>query len=277
MGTPAFRPFVRPRGGSLAPRSTPHPRAGEMPGLDRRATPAFSPLARSWPEPCGRRGGGRPPGGAGRPAGVAPGLQAVTCSARGSRPDERAKHPGAPAGHPRHFARSAGHGRAEPRPGRRRRRAGGIPRCVHEATAAFRPLGWTRAGGAATGARPRPASGRSARVRPPGDRGISPARGDEAGAVGIGAAGGVKGDRLEARGGLPGLLRASRRSPAPRAARVPDERAERPGASAGRPRPFARSRIRSRIRRTERAGTGRHGPASAGGRSGTYGRHTGRE
>ena len=130
------------------PRSTPYPRAGEMPGLDRRATPAFRPLVRSWPEPCGRRGGGRPPGGAGRPAGVAPGLQAVACSARGSRPG----------------------------------RAGETSVSVHGGAVAYRPLGWTRAGGAATRAAAS-ASGRNTAVRPWGGRGISPARGEEAGSA----------------------------------------------------------------------------------------------
>lgn len=155
---------------------------------------------------------------------------------------ERAEYRGASTRRPRHFARSAGRGRAEPRPGRDRgRRAGEVPGCVRRVTAAFRPLvvtrrgrsgsarqaGWRatawRRGAACRGNHGPPGgrlhrvrlasrtSGRNTRVRPQGDRGISPARASDA--------------RNE----------------------------------------------------TERAGTGRHGWAGVGGRSGTYGRHTGRE
>jgi hypothetical protein len=197
---------------------------------------------------------------------------------------ERAKCPASTAERRRHFARSCGAGEnraaggvegdrleaqdglpGSPRASRRSlcgargsrsERAGETSVSVHGVAVAFRPLGWRRAGGAATAARPQSASGQNIRVRPPGGRGISPARGDEAGAAD------VEGDRLEARGGLPGSPRASRQPPIPRAARVPDERAECPGASAGRPRHFARSR---------------NGRARVGERSGTYGTNAGRE
>jgi len=81
-------------------------RAGEMPGCVRRVTAAFRPLVVRRRDRRGRRGGGRPPGGAGRPAGAATGLQAVACTACGSRPG----------------------------------RAGRTSGCVRRATAAFRPL-----------------------------------------------------------------------------------------------------------------------------------------
>lgn len=185
----------------------------------------------------------RLPGGAGRPDGVATGLQVVACSARGSR--------GA--------------------------RAGGTSGCARRATAAFRPLGWARPYEIATGARPT-ASGRNTAVRPRGDRGISPARGHDARRQADRCSRRGGSDRLEVRGGLPGSRWVSRRSPAPHAAHVGDERAEHPGASARRARHFARSRIGRAGRVTEHRppspSTTEHGP---GGRSGTYGRHAERE
>jgi len=117
-------------------------------------------------------------------------------------PDERAKHPCPSTGWPWHFARSAGRERAEPRPGRRRRRAGGIPRCVHGVAVAFRPFVVRR----------RDRRGRRGRQRPPGGAG-RPA----------GVATGLQAVACSARGF------------------VADERAKHPGPSAGRPRHFARS------------------------------------
>ncbi len=114
---------------------------------------AFRPLARSAhgrPERCGRRGGrdclearggltGQPR--ASRRSPVVPAAHPA---------NERAKHPGTSRRRPRHFARSAGRGRAKARPRRRRGRAGGIPRSVRGAAAAFRPLAVTTRGPAGT-------------------------------------------------------------------------------------------------------------------------------
>lgn len=234
-------PFPLPRGRSPTPRSTPHPRAGEMPGPDRGATPAFRPLVRA---------------GENRAAG---GVEGDRLEARGGLP-----------GSPRASRRSLHDAR-----GSRRGRAGGTSGCASRTTAAFRPLGSTQPCEAGSAARPLSASGRSTAVRSKGDRAISPARVDDAGPGRIGAAGGVGGDRLEARGGPSGSPRASRRSPAPHAARVPDERAEHPGVSAGRSRYSARSRDgRDGPARADAAG---HGRAGTGWRGGTYGTIAGRE
>jgi hypothetical protein len=202
VGTPAFRPFVRPCGGSLVPRSTPHPRAGEIPGLDRGATPAFRPLVRG----CENRAAGGVDSDRLEARGGLPGSPRASrrspavLAARGSRlasrtsgrnirvrrqgnrgisrarlhagarsrdrgataVGERAEYRGPPAGHPRHFARSAGRGRAEPRPGcDRSRRAGEMPGCVRRVTAAFRPLVVRR----------RDRRGRRGGGRPPGGAG----------------------------------------------------------------------------------------------------------
>lgn len=222
------------------------PRAGKMPESPCGRSRAFRPLARSAhgrPERSSAAGGGRD---------CLEARGGLTGQPRASRrspavpaahpADERAKHPGASRRRPRHFARSAGRGRAKARPRRRRGRAGGIPRSVRG-----RPRQFARS-----------RSRRAARRDRCGRRGGS--------------------DRLEARDGLPGSRWASRRSPAPHAAHVIDERAEHPGASARRPRHFARSRIgragRVAEHRPPSPSTGRHGQ---GGHSGTYGRHVGRE
>lgn len=210
---------------------------------------------------------------------------------------ERAKCPASTAERLRHFARSRGAGQnraaggvegdcrearvglpGSPRASRRSLcgargsrpgRAGETSGSVHGVAVAFRPLGWTRAGGAATAARPQSASGRNTAVPTWGNRGISPARGEEAGAGEIGAAGGVKGDRLEARGGLPGLLRASRRSSAVLAA------SSRTSGRNTRVRPQGDRGISPA--RASDARNAQNGRARTGGRSCTYGTNAGRE
>lgn len=180
LGTPAFRPFVRPRARAASLPLTPPPHPRERAKCPSRPADKAGHFARSR----GRLTVGRSAaaGGAdvtawrrGPPDGAATGLQTVACSARGS---------------PRRTSGRNIRVRPESDRGISPARLGaGVPR--------------------RDGVRPT-ASGRNAAVRPRGGRGISPARGHDARPGGIGAAGGVeatvwrRGVPHRGRGGPPG-------------------------------------------------------------------------
>lgn len=222
-----------------------------MPGFARRATQVFRPLARSThgrQEQRGRRGGADTPWrrltapGPRRASRRSPAVLAARVSPRTSGRNTGVRPQGDGGISPARLGAAVR---------RRDRDAADGERAEYRGPSAGRPRHFARS-----------RSRRASRRERCGRRGGS--------------------DRLEARGSLPGSRWASRRSPAPHAAHVIDERAEHPGASARRPRHFARSRIGRAGRVTEHRppspspspSTRRHGP---GGRSGTYGRHAGRE
>ena len=199
LGTPAFRPFVRPAARAASPLHpspsplllAPPPRPSSSPLLlaprERAKCPGSSAgRLGSFARSHGRRTVGRSSAAGG--VGLTPPGGGSPRRGRDGPPDGRLR-----------CSRLAS----------RRGRAGETPGCVRRATAAFRPLGWARQCEGATGAPPT-ASGRNTAVRPRGGRGISPARGHDARPGGIGAAGGVettawrRGVPCRGRGGPPG-------------------------------------------------------------------------
>lgn len=257
LGTPAFRPFVRPRARALARPLSPSPlpltrASGRNARVALRTKPGISPA----------RAVGSRAAGALRQAGGRDCLEArggLTGQPRASR-----RSPAAPAAHP------AG-------------RAGETSGCVQKATAAFRPLGWARACQGATAAPPW-ASGRNTAVRPRATAAFRPLAVTTRGPAGSVRQAGWK--RPPGGAGCPAGVAVGLQAVACTAC---VSRGRRAGGTSGcvRKTTAAFRPLADRTRGTgdrapatepeyaqAQAGTGRHGQ---GGRSGTYGRHAGRE